>query len=407
MPGITTLQYSTKSLLMKPQILTKSLFILLICGSLISCSKKDSDPTVVRSMKYRSCLKDAYSKIGLFYHANIVPGMTVAVSIDNNIVWADGFGYSNYELKTKTSPANKFRIGQLTELITSLTAAKLYEEGKFQIDRRVSELFPDISPNKLNYTIRQLGGHSAGIRNEDVPAGKGEGTTLEKFIPLFINDNLMYPPGMNFSHTELGFDLMGYLIEKTTKNTFSKVVAATLDTLHLGIMPDSPYRIIDGKANTYDYDFVAQPMVAGPIDLRGKEASAGYLASVFDLVKLGNTLLYPGFLKEETLKLFSTPYKISDEVNSSYSFGMIVSKDFNNRLFYAQRGSVTGGSAALLIYPEDKMVIAMTSNVESGTWELPVFEVAESFLKKLHPELFKEEKKDEAPTEQPQSNEAK
>lgn len=389
---------------MRLQILPKSLMILFICGTLLSCSRKNPDPSVVHSLKYRSCLKEGYEKVGLFYHANIVPGLAVAVSIDNKIVWADGFGYSNFELKTRVSPTHKFRIGQLSEMITALTAAKLYEEGKLPLDKPVSEIIPQISKNPLNYTVRQLGTHTSGIRPENIPAGKGDGTTPEKFIPQFIDDELVYAPGTNFMHTELGFDLMGYLIEKAAQKPFAKVVSKTLtDTLKLtGTTPDSPYRIIDNKSNHYDYDFVAQPMVASQIDLRGKEASAGYLSSVLDLVKMGNLLLYPGFLKQETIDLMTVPYKIGEQ-STNYSFGMIASKDYLNRTFYAQRGSVTGGSAALLIYPEDKMVIAIASNVGSNTWELPVFEIAEVFVKKLHPELFKKEENQDASNEQPQN----
>jgi len=389
---------------MRLQILPKSLMILFICGTLLSCSRKNPDPSVVHSLKYRSCLKEGYEKVGLFYHANIVPGLAVAVSIDNKIVWADGFGYSNFELKTRVSPTHKFRIGQLSEMITALTAAKLYEEGKLPLDKPVSEIIPQISKNPLNYTVRQLGTHTSGIRPENIPAGKGDGTTLEKFIPQFIDDELIYTPGTNFMHTELGFDLMGYLIEKAAQKPFAKAVSKTLtDTLKLtGTTPDSPYRIIDNKSNHYDYDFVAQPMVASQIDLRGKEASAGYLSSVLDLVKMGNLLLYPGFLKQETIDLMTVPYKIGEQ-STNYSFGMIASKDYLNRTFYAQRGSVTGGSAALLVYPEDKMVIAIASNVGSNTWELPVFEIAEVFVKKLHPELFKKEENKDATNEQPQN----
>lgn len=389
---------------MRLQILPKSLMILFICGTLLSCSRKNPDPSVVHSLKYRSCLKEGYEKVGLFYHANIVPGLAVAVSIDNKIVWADGFGYSNFELKTKVSPTHKFRIGQLSEMITALTAAKLHEEGKLPLDKPVSEIIPQISKNPLNYTIRQLGTHTAGIRPENTQAGKGDGTTLEKFIPQFIDDELVYAPGTNFAHTELGFDLMGYLIEKAAQKPFVKAVSEILtDTLKLtGTTPDSPYRIIDNKSNHYDYDFIAQPMVASQIDLRGKEASAGYLSSVLDLIKMGNLLLYPGFLKQETIDLMTVPYKMGEQ-SSNYSFGMFTSKDYLNRTFYGQRGSVQGGSAALLIYPEDKLVVAIASNVGSNSWELPVFEIAEVFVKKLHPELFKKEENQDASNEQPQN----
>ena len=385
---------------MKIQILSRSFLILVVCGSLMSCHHKPDDPSVVRSHKYKKSLKEAYNNLGLFYQANFIPGMTFAVSIDNQLVLADGFGYSNYELKVKASPVHKFRIGQVSELITALTVAKLQEEGKLQLDKPVTEYLSEINKKSIDFTLRQLGAHVAGIRQEEIPAGTDPNNSLEKLIPSFINDNLNYEPGTFFSHTELGFDLIAHIIEKTTGKNFSKVVKKiVLDTLKLtATTPDIPFRITANRSSNYDYDFMAQPRVANQIDLRGKEASAGYLSSVLDLIKIGNTLLYPGFLKQETIQWMTMPYKLKNGQNGQYSFGLIAMKDLKNRTFYGERGTVTGGSATLLIYPDDKLVIAMASNVENSSWEFPVFEIAEIFMAQLHPELYpKKDEQEEAP----------
>jgi len=385
---------------MRTQTLFKSLIILFVFGSLFSCRQKPTDPSIVRSSKYKKSVAEAYQKIGLFCTINYVPGLTVAVSIDNQLVWADGFGYSSYELKTKTSPAHKFRIGQVSELITSLTAAKLYEEGKLKIDQPVSELLPELSQKKASYTIHQLGAHASGIRTEKTAAGKGNSINFETLIPSFVNDSLLFEPGNYTSHTELGFDLIGYIIQKSNNESFTKVVKNTLlDTLKLtNTIQDNPYAIIENKSNTYDYDYISQPMVSSPIDLRGKEASAGYLSSVLDLVKMGNTLLYPGFLKQESIDWITKPYILKNGQISAYGFGIIVNKDNEGKTFLGQKGAVSGGSSALLIYPEDKLVIAIACNIGDSSWELPVFEIASIFQNQLHPERqakVKEEQKQE------------
>jgi len=375
---------------MKTQTRFKRLVILLsICGLFISCSQKTVDKSIVRLPKYKQSLIDAYQKVGVFCTINYVPGLTVAVSIDNQLVWADGFGYSSSELKTKALPIHKFRIGQISELITTLTAAKLYEEGKLKLDQPVAELLPELNLKPTNnYTIHQLGTHSSGIRVEKTLAGKGNINNLDELIPSYINDSLLYEPGTYTLHTELGFDLIGYIIQKTNKELYTQVVKKTLlDTLKLeNTVEDSPFSIIGNKSNTYDYDYLAQPIVSSPIDLRGKEASAGYLSSVVDLVKIGNTLLYPGFLKQETIDLITKSYTLKNGQASQFGFGLIVGKDNEGRTFYGQRGILSGGCATLLIYPDDKLVIAIAGNIGNGSWELPVFEVASVFQEQLHPE---------------------
>ena len=374
---------------MKTQKLFKQLLILLIlCGTLLSCKKKPADESIVRSSKYKKSLIEAYQKLGVFSTINYIPGLTIAVSIDNQLVLADGFGYSNMELKTKTSPSHKFRIGQVSELVTTLTAAKLYEQGKLKMDQQVSEILPDLSKKPLPYSIYQLGTHSSGLRAENNPAGKGGIQRLDTIVNSFIKDDLLYEPGTGVLHTELGFDLIGYIIQKTNKDFFTNVVQKTLiDPLKLeNTAPDNVYSIIKNRSNFYDYDYLAQPSGAEPIDLRGKEASAGYLCSVIDLVKMGNTLLYPGFLKQETIDIITKPFSTKSGQTSQFGFGLIVNKDMEGRVFYGQRGSVNGGFTMLLIYPEDKLVIAMASNIGNCSWEFPVFEIASIFQNQLHPE---------------------
>lgn len=374
---------------MKTQNLLKQLLILLLlCGVTFSCSRKPADPSIVRSTKYKKSVIEAHQKVGVFRTINYIPGLTVAVSIDNQLVWADGFGNSNQELKAPASPSHKFRIGQVSELITALTAAKLYEEGKLKIDQPVSEMIPQLSKKPLNYTIRQLGTHSAGLRAEKVAAGKYNVNNIDTIISKFINDDLLYEPGQTMFHTELGYDLIGYLIQKTMNEPFAKVVKKTLtNALNLtNTIPDNPFSIIDNKSNTYDYDYIAQPITSQLIDLRGKEASAGYLSSVIDLVKMGNALLYPGYLKPETINLITKPYILKSGQESVLGFGMIVNKDNQGHLIFGQRGSVNGGFCTLLIYPEDKLVVAMASNIGNCSWDLPVFEVASIFQNQLHPE---------------------
>jgi CubicO group peptidase (beta-lactamase class C family) len=373
---------------MKNQFLFHSLIVLIVSATIVSCTKKQDDPSVVRSPKYKESILEIYLKLNTFCVTNFIPGMSIAVSIDNELVLADGFGYSNTELKVKTSPIHKYRIGQVSEIITALTAAKLHENGQLPLDKPVSELLPNLSDKQLVYTLRQLGGHASGIEEQKFEAGKGSYKNLKEVVNSFINDELVYQPGTAFTHTERGFDLIALLLEESQKESFLKVVRKTLiDTLKLtGTVPEVPYRLNENKSATFESDFTSQIFYAPPMNFLGTEASSGFLSNVFDLVKMGNLLLYPGFLKQETIGLLTTPLQLSGTRTSRYGFGVIIGKDIMDRTFYGAHGGVTGGSAALLVYPEDKIVIAMASNIYSSGLELPVFDVANVFIKQLHPE---------------------
>ncbi len=118
-------------------------------------------------------------------------------------------------------------------------------------------------------------------------------------------------------------------------------------------------------------------------------------------------MLYPGFLKQGTIDLITKPYVLKGGRTSSFGFGLIVNKDNDGKTFWGQKGLVSGGSSALLIYPEDKLVIAIACNIGNGSWELPVFEIASIFQNQLHPEkkakIQEEQKQKEETSKTPEA----
>jgi hypothetical protein len=125
------------------------------------------------------------------------------------------------------------------------------------------------------------------------------------------------------------------------------------------------------------------------------------------MVKIGNALLYPGFLKKETLDLITKPYTLVSGQTSPFAFGILVNKDMEGRTFWGQKGLVNGGTSTILIYPEDKLVVAIASNIGSSSWELPVFEVASIFQDQLHPERKAKAKEEQEKQEEAQKNQNK
>jgi len=67
-----------------------------------------------------------------------IPGMSVAVSIDNNIVYSNSFGYCDIDKNISTNDSTKYRIGSVTKLFTAVITAKLIEKGIIDADDSIS-----------------------------------------------------------------------------------------------------------------------------------------------------------------------------------------------------------------------------------------------------------------------------
>ena len=56
-----------------------------------------------------------------------LPGISVAVGIGGQVVWAEGFGWADLESRVPVSPATRFRIGTASTMLTSAAVGLLLE----------------------------------------------------------------------------------------------------------------------------------------------------------------------------------------------------------------------------------------------------------------------------------------
>src|SRR5262245_62369914 len=59
-----------------------------------------------------------------------LPGLSAAVGIDGEIVWAEGFGFADLKNSVPVTPNHRFRIGTASTVLTSAAAGLLLEDGR-------------------------------------------------------------------------------------------------------------------------------------------------------------------------------------------------------------------------------------------------------------------------------------
>lgn len=101
---------------------------------------------------------------GLLAEAKL-PGLSIAVSVGDSIVWSEGFGFADVQRKIPVTPSTRFRIGSVTKLLTAAVAARLYEQGRLDLDAPVQRYVSSSPDMGKPITSRQLLGHISGIRH--------------------------------------------------------------------------------------------------------------------------------------------------------------------------------------------------------------------------------------------------
>jgi len=92
-----------------------------------------------------------------------IPGVSVLVSRNGEIVRAEGFGLSNVELQVAVKPETVFQSGSVGKQFTATAVMMLVEEGKISLDDSITKYFPDAPATWKAVTVRHLLSHTAGF----------------------------------------------------------------------------------------------------------------------------------------------------------------------------------------------------------------------------------------------------
>ena len=90
-------------------------------------------PSVIHSTpppKWADAVEQGRQIVRLGLTDQNLPGLSVAVGVGGNIVWAEGFGWANLEKRVPVAPETEFRIGTASTAITSAAVGLLLEEGR-------------------------------------------------------------------------------------------------------------------------------------------------------------------------------------------------------------------------------------------------------------------------------------
>ena len=371
------------------------LIILSIVLSVTNCKKSTNN--IIYDKKYIEPIKAAREQLGFYMARNLIPGASIAVIKNNQLIYSEAMGQASKELEVPAKRETKFRIGELSELFTSFIYLRMVEEGILHPDSSIQHYLPDFPEKEYRINLHYLVNHISGIRepNSNEEEWRGLNVSLEAGLDQFKNDPLSQAPTMYEAPSMYNYNLLGAIMEKATGKRFQKILETYVtDTLNLtNTVIDNPYTTIPNRTQFYDHNIVAQVVNATTHDMRYKAPSQGLLSTSEDIAKFGNEIMHTKLLSEETKKTMFESIPLFDNIPSSMANGWIIMSDSNSNTVYGKAGSVVGGNASILIYPEYELVIAFTTNLSTSINDTPIFNIAKNFLPESA--IKKEEEKTE------------
>ncbi len=285
-------------------------------------------------------------RISSFMEKWRIKGASVAISKDEELVYAKGFGFANAEKNEMVKPGHLFRIASVSKLITAAAVMKLYEENQLELDEKVfgpggildTTLFKDYRDDRVeDISIRHLLNHTGGWSRRsgdpmfnslyiarkmkiDPPA------RIDQVIDYSLSRKLNYTPGTRYSYSNLGYAILGRVIEEKSGMPYEDYVImnilkpAGIHDMHIGrsyahekFPNEVSYYDAGRNYRSYAYDGTGElvPPYYGGNDIELLGAAGGWIASAPELCKLMTAI--DGFdnqmdiLRQETVEMMVDP----------------------------------------------------------------------------------------------------
>lgn len=325
-------------------------------------------------------IKSAKKKAKKFLRQNGIPGMSISVSQNGTLIWSEGFGYAKRKPRTRINPSKTlFRIASISKSITALTLAKLVDKNVIDLDKSIYTYLPDYPKNKYDFTVRELGGHLAGIRhykgNEFVLNKK---LSISQGVDIFKNDPLLFEPSTQFSYNTFGYVLLSEIMQKASKTDFNDLVKNTIFKplgMNHTVLDNSEIQL----ENTTDF-YRKKRVLSTSVANEYKVAGGGFLSTSEDLIKFGEEIISPTTVSKEALSEILTSQILKSNKVTGYGIGFSVDCTKNNTSKYYHTGGGVGASTVLLIFPKEGIVISVLTNKSGVSMDAFAKELEATFI---------------------------
>jgi serine beta-lactamase-like protein LACTB len=312
------------------------------------------------------------------------PGASICVVRGGQVVWSHAFGFADLEQNVPATTETRFRIGSVSKSLTSVAIGRLVQDGQLDLDSPVQRYAPRFPVKRYPITVRQVAGHLAGIRHylTNEFENREHYGTVNEGLTIFAADSLLFPPGTDYSYSSYGYNLLGAVIEGASGRPYRAymhdVVLSPAGMRHTS--PEHPDSIIPHRGRYYTRADSTGPIVnALYVDNTYKWPSGGYLSTAEDLARFGDRLLRGQLLRPETVELLWTSMRTSNGTLTEYGIGWTVERDSVGRRRVRHSGGSVGGTAHLIIYPDERLVVAVLVNSDY-TFINAIHRYAEPFL---------------------------
>lgn len=308
-----------------------------------------------------------------------IPGMSLVIVKDGEIIFMKGFGYKDFEGKVGVTPDTQFAIGSATKAFTALSVLMSADEGKLSLDDSPKKYLPyfkmyDPETDK-NMTVRDLMAHTSGLNRTDLAMVTGR-LTRQELIQVAGDAKPMAKLRERWFYQNIMFAAAGEVVANVQKTPWEKFVPKRIFK-PLGMTNSTMSMAEMQKAKDYsfgyEYNFDTKDTRRLPFREIAQVAPAGSInSSARDMAKWITFVMNGGSVNGKRLvseKGFDEWTKkqmnITPDGKMAYGLGWFL-REWNGLKVVEHGGNIDGFNSLVGMIPEKKLGFVMLTNVSGS-----------------------------------------
>lgn len=286
---------------------TFHLFLSIVSVSfLFSCKDKKETPQLVENL--------GTNQLDTYFSGQMPadePGGAILIMKGDSVVFSQGYGLADLELKTKIDANTLFNIGSISKTVVANAILMLEDEGKLSVDDNLATYFPDFKNKEIaeKVKIKHLITHTSGLKdNRETKKDSVFYLTakdIENWYPTTQAEELNFEPGTRFEYSNPAYNALALIIEEVSGMKWQDYVAEHIfkpagmktSTITDGPHPETgvSHGYIKDNGSWLEKDYGEEPTFAAA-------GNGGVWSSVNELAAYELALQRHKFISEPVLK---------------------------------------------------------------------------------------------------------
>ncbi len=297
-----------------------------------------------------------------------VPGASVAVIQDGEIVYQTGFGSAQLEYDIPVTPSTIFHVASVSKQFTAFAVAMLADQGKLSLDDDIRKHLPEMPDFGDTIRIHHLIHHTSGLRDQWnllVIAGwrMDDVITRDQILRVMSRQReLNFPPGEELVYCNTGYTLLAEIVARVSGQSFPEWTAENIfEPLgmtsthfhddHQMVVPDRAYSYVANRQGGYRKAVLSY----------ANAGATSLFTTVEDLARWSNNLDHGRVGGESVIQRVRTRAVLNNGDTVGYAFGLGIGS-YRGLPTVSHTGGDAGFRSVLTKFPEQEFAVAILSN---------------------------------------------